>query len=251
MSDNFQIITVAERRDIFDLANEIVLEVWPEFMLHDPICDKLWWRLAKDFPGLQFGLWDQDSESLAAFANSLALHWDRPLEELPAGGIDWVLPKSFEDVDNGRTPNLQCALQIVIPKARQGQGLSSLMVRHMMELGRQHNLDALVAPVRPNLKHRYPLIPCEEYITWQADDGLPFDPWLRVHARLGGQIIGVCEESMDIRGSVADWEKWTGMKIPAGGDHIIPGGLVPVTFDKKKDNGVYIEPNVWTVHRFR
>ena len=53
-------------------------------------------------------------------------------------------------------------------------------------------LDALLAPVRPTLKERYPLTPTERYLSWRRDDGQLFDPWLRVHERLGAEILGVC-----------------------------------------------------------
>ena len=88
----------------------------------------------------------------------------------------------------------------------------------------------------------------DEYITWKNQEGLPFDPWMRVHARLGAEVIGVCGKSMYIPGGIADWEKWTGMKFPSSGDYIIPGALAPVNMNIEKDLGLYIEPNVWMRH---
>ena len=105
---------------------------------------------------------------------------------------------------------------------------------------------ALVAPVRPTWKDRYPLIPMERYITWRRDDGLPFDPWLRVHERLGATLVEVCDASMVIRGTAAEWEEWTGLVFPDDGDFLVPGGLVPVRFTD--GHGVYVEPNVWMRH---
>jgi hypothetical protein len=35
------------------------------------------------------------------------------------------------------------------------------MIRRMAEIGRDHGLDAPIAPVRPTLKHLYPLTPME------------------------------------------------------------------------------------------
>ena len=53
---------------------------------------------------------------------------------------------------------------------------------------RLHGLRRLIACVRPTLKDRYPLVPIERYLEWRRDDGLPFDPWIRLHVRLGGRI---------------------------------------------------------------
>lgn len=106
-----------------------------------------------------------------------------------------------------------------------------------------------MAPVRPNAKDRYPLIPMERNAAWTRADGLPFDPWMRVHARLGAERLGVCPSSNVVEGSVADWESWTGMAIPESGEFVVPGALVPVRIDRERDLGRLVEPNVWMRHR--
>jgi hypothetical protein len=104
----------------------------------------------------------------------------------------------------------------------------------------------LIAPVRPTWKERYPLTPLERYVHWRRDDGLPFDPWIRLHVRLGAELAEVCLESMRVTGTVAEWEEWTGLLFPDDGDYVVPGALVPVTFEE--GIGVYVEPNVWMRH---
>jgi hypothetical protein len=54
---------------------------------------------------------------------------------------------------------------------------------------------------------------------------------------------------MRIPGTIADWEKWTGMHFPSSGEYIIPGALTPVKMDIEADLGLYIEPNVWMHHK--
>jgi hypothetical protein len=72
---------------------------------------------------------------------------------------------------------------------------------------------------------------------------------LRTHERFGGAIVKVARRSMVIPGTVADWEKWTGMLFPESGPYVVPGALVPVEIDVEHDEGVYVEPNVWMHHR--
>jgi hypothetical protein len=106
----------------------------------------------------------------------------------------------------------------------------------------------VIACVRPNHKPRYPLTPIERYVAWTRDDGLPFDPWIRLHARLGGRIVRPAPRSMTIRGSVADWESWTGLRFPESGDYVVEGATQPVRIDRERDEGVYFDQNVWMVH---
>ena len=86
----------------------------------------------------------------------------------------------------------------------------------------------------------------ERYVRWTREDGLPWDPWIRLHARLGAELVEVCPESMRVTGTVDEWEGWTGLTFPDDGDYVVPGALVPVRFDA--GTGVYVEPNVWVRH---
>jgi GNAT superfamily N-acetyltransferase len=144
--------------------------------------------------------------------------------------------------------NVLCALQIVIDPEYRGRGLSRRMIDRMREIGGEHGLDTLIAPVRPSLKHRYPLAPMDRYITWRRPDGTLLDPWLRMHERLGAEIVKIAPESLSIPGTVAEREEWTEMAFPESGAYVVPGALVPVGVDRERDEGLYVEPNVWMVH---
>jgi hypothetical protein len=99
----------------------------------------------------------------------------------------------------------------------------------MVTAARRAGLGPLIAPVRPSWKDRYPLIPIAAYAAWQRGDGLPFDPWMRVHARLGAGVLRPEPQSMQITAPVADWQEWTGLLLPWPGQYVFPGGLAPLT----------------------
>jgi hypothetical protein len=164
-------------------------------------------------------------------------------------GVDGVLARGESDRRHGRPPTALSALLAVVDPGHQGRGLSAAVIRAMARLAGRHALRALVAPVRPTLKHRYPLAPMDRYVRWRRPDGAPVDPWLRVHWRLGGRVLGVAPRSMVVEGRVADWERWTGMQFPESGRYVIPGALAPITIDRRRDRGRYVEPNVWVLHR--
>jgi hypothetical protein len=138
------------------------------------------------------------------------------------------------------------ALYIEIAGSHRGQHLSSQMIAVMRQIALSQGFTHLIAPVRPSLKSRYPLIPIEEYCQWKNSEGLPFDPWLRVHVQAGGRILHPCQDAMMVKGSRQQWTAWTGMEFPGNGHYTIPLGLVPVAFHG--DEGKYVEPGIWVLH---
>ncbi|MGD8484998.1 MAG: hypothetical protein PVH07_00035 [Chloroflexota bacterium] len=153
-----------------------------------------------------------------------------------------------EQSEGARPPNTLGAIMIVTDPARRGDGLGSLMLGAMQEAGRLHGLSTLVACVRPTLLERYPLTPIGEYARWTRDDGLPFDPWIRIHVRLGGRLSRPEPASMRVSASIDDWETWTGMAFPASGEYVVPGACAPVRVDRDADTATYLDPNVWVIH---
>ena len=242
------IISIAERPELEPRLDPIMFRSWADFMLNDPVGNRLWNKLFSVFPDYQFVLLDRD-DTILAIGNSLPFHFGKELDELPDTGWDWVMEKGFADKRAGLEPTLVSALAITIPEEHRAKRLSAVMVRHMVELTRRAGLSALVAPVRPNFKAKYPTVPIAKYVAWKDKEGLPFDPWLRVHVRLGGEIIKVCHHAMTIPGRVDQWERWAGMAFPESGSYVVPGALVPVHVDIEHDLAEYVEPNVWVVHR--
>ncbi|MFC1475492.1 GNAT family N-acetyltransferase [Candidatus Zixiibacteriota bacterium] len=249
MTASYITITAKEWPDLSARADELVPLCWPEFMRHDPWAGKYWGGLYQHFPEYQFALTTHEKEEVIAIGNSIPLAWDDDPRELPDEGWDWALQRAFADFAAGHPPDTLSAIQIIVTPKHRGQGLSSRMVREMKSIAQAQGLRSMIAPVRPSLKNRYPLIPMERYIHWRNENGLPFDPWMRVNAKLGAAIIKTCERSMRIAGTIAEWEEWTGMSFPESGEYIIPGALAPVTVDCSADRGTYIEPNVWMHHQ--
>jgi GNAT superfamily N-acetyltransferase len=207
---------------------------WPEIVFHDAISNANWGRLYEERPEFQFALLDGDR--VLAEGNSL------PVAGMPAAWRD-ALRDGFEQSE----PDRLCAIAIVIDQDAHGRGLSRTMLEHMRGLAAERGWE-LVAPVRPTLKHRYPLTPMERYMHWRRDDGRLFDPWLRSHERLGAELVGVAPDSLVSEGTVAELEEWCGLAFPESGSYVVEGALVPVEIDREADRGAYREPNVWMRH---
>jgi GNAT superfamily N-acetyltransferase len=237
-----EIATVAERPELTELAWQRTRDTLPEYNNHGDILNRYWGRLTEEWPDFQFHLLDDDGE-IVARARSIPVRWDGSVNDLP-GGIDGAIARGFEEGE----ANVLCALVIMVPHDIQGRGVSAAAVKAMAEIARRHGLGSLIAPVRPSWKDRYPLIPIDRYAQWRRPDGLPFDPWMRVHERLGATVLKPEPRSLRITGSVAEWEQWTGMSFPESGDYWFPGGLATVAIDRGADTGAYWEPNVWMKH---
>ena len=220
--------------------------LWPEFLYHAPVLERLFERVISEYAEFQFYAWDDEREEAVGVGNAVPAWWDGDPASLPDGGLDAIVEARFAKA--APSPNVLCAQQILIAPERRAKGLSSRMIGRMAEIGRDHGLDTLIAPVRPTLKHRYPLTPMARYIGWRRPDGTHFDPWLRTHERLGAEIVKVAPQSTSVPGTVREWEGWTEMTFPETGAYVVPGALVPVEIDHERDEGLYVEPNVWMVH---
>jgi hypothetical protein len=237
--------TVEERPELVGPAEERTRDTLPEYNTHGDVLNVYWDRLTEERPEFQFHLIGDTDEVLAS-ARSIPVRWNGTIEDLPAG-IDGAIARGFNERDAGAL----CALLIAVPRDLQRRGLSAAAVTAMGEIARRHGFNSLIAPVRPSWKERYPLVPIERYAGWRRPDGSLFDPWMRVHERLGAIVLKPEPRSLRITGKVSEWEEWTDMAFPESGDYSFPGGLVTVTIDREADLGSYWEPNVWMHHAFR
>jgi hypothetical protein len=245
---SLNLVTVAERPELAGEMLRLGASPWPAFLNHGAVVEALWQFLYELAPDYQFALLDEQTGSLTAMGNCIPIRWDQDPQTLPDGGIDAVLQDGVACLREGGTPTAVSALMIVVSPGQLGRGVSRHAVRAMSEVVSRHGMADLVAPVRPTKKHRYPLIPMGRYMHWRRDDGLPFDPWIRVHERVGGEILGPASEAMRVTGSVAEWERWTGMDLPQSGVYVVPGALVPIEIDRERDIGEYLEPACWVRH---
>lgn len=243
----WNIYTYAERPVPDEMRGDL-LKSWPVFMLEDPVANENWDFLYSKFPDFQFFIYDEH-DRLVAEGNTIPVRWDDAPEALPEEGWDWALRSGVKNFDEGIQPNLVSALSATILKSEQGKGISTVIIETMRSIAARHGLKSLVAPVRPSMKTLYPLAPMERYVTWTRADGSPLDAWMRVHWRLGARVVRVAPLSMRIPGTLAEWERWSGLVFPESGPYVVPGALVPVQVDYENDQAVYIEPNVWMLHK--
>lgn len=237
------VVRYSDRPDLLARRfDELTKPTFPAYMNENEPGNLYWGRLYTDFPDFQVALIDGDD--LLAEAHALPLPWDGTLEDLPSGWDEGFVRGMTSDLPH----TALMAIAISVAPTQQGRRLSSRMIETFTDNARAAGLaNGVIAPVRPTWKDRYPLIPIEEYMEWRRPDGSHFDPWLRIHEKVGGEILAACPRSMVISGSTADWEEWTGMSFPADGEYVVPGALAMLVVED--GIGTHVEPNVWVLHR--
>lgn len=230
-----------------ELANRLdaLDQDWPSFMREGKAVRRYWGSLTTTRPEFQIALVDTAREAVVAKGHAIPIGWDGDDATLP-DGVDAVLKQSL--LNPPTRPTTLCALAVVVAAEHRGRGLSALVVRAMRDVAARRGLRDLIVPVRPTRKSLYPLTPIERYMRWTDSRGLPFDPWLRVHVRLGARVLRAAPRSMVVAGTVAEWERWSGLRFEESGSYVVPGALQPVAIDREGDEGRYEEPNVWVHH---
>jgi hypothetical protein len=142
----------------------------------------------------------------------------RGYSEALGPGIDATVAAAFGLRAASGTPTAVSALAAEIPPEHQGRHLSRALLTAMKELAREAGLRHLIAPVRPNLKDRYPAIPIERYGRWTRDDGLALRP-----AGAGSH--------------------------PQQRDYVFPAGLATVRIDRDTGMGENWGPSIWISHQ--
>ena len=242
-------VTLAERPDLVTAMWRMGHD-WPEFMRHDPLGDVFFGRLPEVFPPWQQLLLDDD-DRVVGKVNAIPFSWDGTDDDLPDRGWDAVLERGFAAQRLGLPATAVSLLEARLVPDLLGGGHARAMLEAMGARAVGAGLLDLFGPVRPTRKHEDPHTPMAEYALATRGDGLPADPWLRVHVRMGGRIVKVAPASMVIPGTLREWRDWTGMPFDESGDVVVPFACNPVHVDLAQDHAVYVEPNVWVHHDLR
>ena len=239
------VVRSIDRPDLEAQASAAFRERWPEFIFHDPISNAHIATVERYFP--DWDVWLVADDRVIAGGWGVPLRWDGTVKDLP-DGYDGSLVRSVKGHEAGDLANTLCLMAAAVAADANRKGLAGEVVRELRDRAVAGGLGRVIAPVRPTLKHLYPLVPMIRFATWRRSDGSAFDPWVRTHERLGAQVLGVASRSMVVQGTISEWETWTGMAFPESGRYVVPDALGLVEIDRESDQGEYVEENLWMRH---
>jgi hypothetical protein len=241
----YEITTLARRSDLADEVDRLHEDAWDPYLQGAPW--KHWDRLFDEFADVQVLLVDP-RDGLIGVGHTVPFAWDGTFEDLPVL-LDDSIERALDERRRSIAPTTLEALAAVVPEHAQQRGLSQVILTAMRGLAVERRLGSLISPIGPTRKHHYPITPMERYMRWTRQDGSAFDPWLRVHLRLGAEVLGVAPRTALCTGTVAQWEAWSGLEFPESGSYVVEGALQPVDIDRERDLGRYEDPGIWVCYR--
>ncbi len=189
----------------------------------------------------RWGIRSVSNQRLVAYASAVLIPADCSSDDLPDEGWHFALNAQY----SSESPTALGLLSATVDPDFRKLGFSSLLIKAAKIIARDENVKCIIVPVRPSQKSNFPDISIEEYLNKKTEDGFIFDPWLRTHVRLGGEILNICHQSVVAKGSVGQWQQWLNRTFGSSGDYLVPEGLVPLKIDLERNIGIYCEPNVW------
>jgi GNAT superfamily N-acetyltransferase len=220
--------------------------LWPPFMTQDETGEFFYGYEFDHYPEFQLLAVDAGTGEAVAKAHSVPLSFTGQIAGgLPEHGWDWAVRQAAHDRLRGTAPTIVSALEIMVRPELRGRGLSARMLAALRANTAAQGFTDLIAPVRPTGAQGKPI---DRYAYERRPDGLPVDPWLRVHVRAGGRIVNVAHASMVMVGTLPEWRRWTGLPFDTSEAVTVPHALAPVHCDVDSGRAVYVEPNVWVHH---
>lgn len=240
---DFKVVTLKDRIDLIDQVASLDDRSWPIFLQNGDA--KSWKHFYGELSDYVL-VFEQNGKVIAA-GFTVPVQWDGTIGDLPET-IEAVLSRGLSVKRECKQPNTLIPIGALVDASQRGLGLSSVILQEMKQLANNLTISSLVVPVRPTLKAKYPLQSIISYASWRQVDQYLYDPWLRVHEKLGAEIIHISECTLTVKGSLSEWSHWSGMMFMESGQYIVPGALSAVEVNVDTNSAIYKEPNVWMLH---
>ncbi len=235
--------TIDQRPDLRHGVNALHNESWPAYFEGNDATQNYWDRIYREYPELQLVLTDEQ-DCIVAAANAVPIYWDGKPETLHDGWDSAVESAFISEM----TPNTLCVLAAVVDSGSQGEGLSYAALNAMKQLAVSEGFEEILIPVRPTMKKISQTMDLLDYCSQRDENGKASDPWLRVHENCGGTVIGYCEKSQLITGSIIQWQHWSGETFTDSGSYELDDTMQPLYIDLADDCGTYYDQAVWIQH---
>ncbi len=120
------------------------------------------------------------------------ISWDESINDLPIGWSDSTYRSSIEK----NYKNTYVALFARVQNEFRQQGYAAKLIKFMKEFSIIENKN-LIIPLRPPFRYKkeYAQMSFSDFSSLVRDDGMPLDPWIRLHQRIGATRLSTSEFS--------------------------------------------------------
>lgn len=239
----FEVSTLNERPYLKPSVSSLDNRSWPLFLQNGDA--RSWFELYGNLADFVTVLTADDELIAVGFA--VPIFWNGHIADLPAS-IEMILRRGVRAKKSGESINTLVPVGVIVEPTVQKNGMSRAVLLEMKQLASNLGLSSMIVPVRPFQKNLFPSEPISIYADRKNEHGLLYDPWLRVHERLGARIIHVTENTLTVEGDLESWFSWTGKRFHHSGLYDVPGALSLVDVQKEINIATYRDPNVWMSH---
>tara|TARA_B110000967_G_C18829679_1_gene533354 strand:- start:129 stop:917 length:789 start_codon:yes stop_codon:yes gene_type:complete len=141
-------------------------------------------------------IYSKESKELMAHGILGKIIWDESIEDLPKDGWTGTTIRAYENELSNKKTNTFVGLFVHVIKKFREKKLSGVIVEEMKKLAKKDN-KSLIIPLRPPLRYEqnYCAMDFKDFCNLKRDDGLPKDPWLRLHAKLNAKNLKISNTS--------------------------------------------------------
>jgi hypothetical protein len=248
-----------------DEVMSFIRSIWPNYLTEQPDINILVpydVEIYNRYYAERYFLWGVrriKDQQLVACLSCASVDLEQSDQSLSQQGWQWAKQNSMLSDEL----NCLCLLSATVATEERANGLAKALIESAKQLAKSLNFCLMIAPARPSAKHRFPELSMEEYLALsghrlsqlpseskrlaQADqqNSIPADPWLKIHLDLGATILNICEQSIEVVGSIDWWQQLLGISFAGKAKIDIAAGLVPLVIDWEKNLATYQEPNIW------
>ncbi len=195
----------------------------------------------------------QKRSELIGHGIATRITWNGDPRQLPSGWQGTVRRCYENTVGEQHTCDTLVGLFIKVEEDFRERGWAGRVVTAMKELGKRSGLSNLIIPLRlpTHYEKRYAAMPFEEFALLKRENGEYLDHWLRLHVRLGAEIIGLCKTSHQHALNVDDLrQQFECAPIEESGDHLVSrhGEWFRAYVDLERECALVNQGCVWVRH---
>jgi hypothetical protein len=125
------------------------------------------------------------------------IEWSGNASDLPMGWQGSVREAFQNSAGQRRRCNTLVGLFVKVEDEYRGHQWAERILRDMKRIGQSSGMTSLIIPLRlpSHYEREYAEVSIEQLANLRRDDGQYFDHWLRLHVRLGAEIIGCSSRS--------------------------------------------------------